>query len=599
MLLMQLLFRLWWLPTLYFFVAAHPSPHHNVTSVENGENPISCVVEQFWNPKLPTPKDWHEHDMNKRLRAWWAEHEKDIKAHGFAAAVGIWALDTPDFDCRLGGSDANCEFQVSCQYRSLNCMSEDDARFAYYLLKSIQNVHAYFNVQAKAIATAASDAAFRKDGFAYHFDHNEQRDLGKLALILGISQALFSLGAAVTPALVPEASAMMAGVWSAGANNLFAGLNNVFLTALETQPQDQGVKAAELGIKMGRTFTEVSKQLVIMNDALMKGETVSDLGDMRKLLESGLWLSYDGFDRIKMIEAFSDRLTAQAINILWRAQKVFIIGGGKCGDGQGVGTGPSDGVWCRESDNTAWYLYHWQDFHGLLSFTDSKYGYIMWPHGMHDLGKGDYARITVKDVIESSVRTYEAQKAAAPPGSMEFKQTAQSELDATIKDIMSGKSVLEEAVRAPFVFTIPVANISKAANGVPTHPPIRLKNKILRPYTTKPKKHQHRAHFCGPIAEGDLSITRHWMDAANMHDFESPIHKCEEIKPYCPINRIPITGDGSSDSTGFVHNPYIEDFCVGGKPPGKDEPGDPDCITDGEGNCFPHAESKLLQELDG
>lgn len=566
---MQLLLRLWSLATLCFCVAAHPSPPHNVTSVERGENPINCTVEQFWNPNLPTPKDWYEHDMNKRLRAWWAEHEEDIKAHGFAAAVGIWALDTPDFDCRLGGSDANCDFQVSCEYPSLNRMSEDDARFAYYLLKSIQKVHAYFNDQVKAIGTAALDAAFRKDGFAYHFDHNEQRDLGALGLILGISQMLFSLGAAVTPAapFVLAENILMAGVYTGAANNLFGGLNNILLRALEKEPADQGVKAAELGIKMGRTFMEISKQLVIMNDVLMKGESVSDLGDMRKMLESGLWLSYDGFDRIKMIEAFSDRLTAQAINILWRAQKVFIIGGGQCGDGQGVGTGPSDGVWCRDSDNTAWYLYHWQDYHGLPTLFDDQYGYIMWPHGMHDLGKGDYVRITVKDVIESSVRTYEAQKAAAPSGFMEFKQTAQSELDAAIKDFMSGRSFLEDTVRAPFVFTIPVANISKAANGIPTDPPIHLKGKILRPYTTKPKDHQHRAHFCGPIAEGDLSVTKHWMDAANMHGFMSPVHKCETIKPYCPINRLPVTGAGSSDPTGFIPNPYLGDFCIGGKSP--------------------------------
>lgn len=295
---------------------------------------------------------------------------------------------------------------------------------------------------------------------------------------------------------------------------------------------------------------------------------------MRKMLESGIWLNYDGFDQVKMIEAFSDRLTAQAINTLWRAQKVFIIGGGKCGDGQGVGDGPSDGVWCRESDNTAWYLYHWEDYLGTIFVGDSQYGYIKQPHGMYDLGKGDYARITVKDVIESSVRTYEAQKAAALPGSMEFKQTSQNVLDATLADLMSGSSFIKDTVRAPFVFTIPVANISKAANGIPTEPQINLKHKILRPYTTNAADHQHRAHFCGPIAEGDLSTTRYWMDVANMHDFKSPIHLCETIKPYCPINRLPESG-----------NPTLEDSCLGGKPPPPPEDPFKVCITPAWGKC--------------
>ena len=161
--------------------------------------------------------------------------------------------------------------------------------------------------------------------------------------------------------------------------------------------------------------------------------------------------------------------------------------------------------------------------------------------------------LTVKDVIESSVRTYEAQKAAALSGPMRFEHTAQDVLDATIEDLSSGRSFLDDTVRAPFVFTIPVANISKAANDIPTHPEIHLKEKILRPYTTE--DHEHRAHFCGPIAEGDVSITRHWFQKANMHGFKSPVHECDDIEPYCIMNKFPeYGGDGLYIPNGFIQN---------------------------------------------
>ena len=248
---MHFIQRLWSLATIYLCVSAHVVPHSDVTSFERRDNPTSCTLEEFWNPNLPTPKDWIEHDMNERFDEWWSEHEEEIEEYGFTTAFGIWALDTPDFGCRLDGSDANCDFQVSCDSDSLNSMSEEDARFAYYLLKAIQNVHTYFNGQREAFETAALSAAFMNDGFAYHFDHNEERDLGSLALILGITQMIFSLGAAVAPAYAAVATATAVGAAAGASNNLFAGLNALLLKAIEEEDDSQGLKAAELGARMG------------------------------------------------------------------------------------------------------------------------------------------------------------------------------------------------------------------------------------------------------------------------------------------------------------------------------------------------------------
>lgn len=215
-------------------------------------------------------------------------------------------------------------------------------------------------------------------------------------------------------------------------------------------------------------------------------------------------------------------LTGQAINQIWRQQKVYIMGGGRCGDNQGIGSGPKEAVYCRESDNTAWYLYHWEDYYSIKTALDTHYGLVRHPHGMYKLGTGDYSAVNITDVIKSSLRAYEV---AA------YNYTPTFALDRAKSAMQQNINPLKEGPSWEGIFTVPVCNISEVANSkLEDDPKYYEKSKILKPYTTK--RHEQRPWWCGPICDGDLIKTKYWIEASNMHGFESFHHKCGGHDPH-------------------------------------------------------------------
>lgn len=253
-----------------------------------------------------------------------------------------------------------------------------------------------------------------------------------------------------------------------------------------------------------------------MNNVLMKGDNFLNSGDIRSYLKGGRWVNFDGIDETATIDGMNTLLTGQAINQLWRHQKVYIMGGGRCGDGQGIGSGPQEGVYCRESDNTAWYLYHWEDYHSIKTALDTQFGLVRHPHGMFELGKGDYSAIHITDVIKSSLQAYEV---AA------YNYTPKFALDRAKSAMGRNINPLKEGPSWEGTFTIPVCNISQAANSnLEDDPKCYERSKILKPYTTT--RHEQRPWCCGPICDGDLIKTKYWIEAANMHGFKSFHHKC-------------------------------------------------------------------------
>jgi len=230
-------------------------------------------------------------------------------------------------------------------------------------------------------------------------------------------------------------------------------------------------------------------------------------------------------------------LTGQAINQLWRHQKLYIMGGGRCGDGQGIGSGPREGAYCRESDNTAWYLYHWEDYHGIKTILDTRFGLVRHPHGMFELGKGDYSAIHIPDVIKSSLRAYETAS---------YSYTPQFALDQAKSAMERNVNPLKEGPSWEGIFTVPVCNISQVANSqLEDDRKYYARSSILKPYTIK--RHEQRPWWCGPICDGDLGKTRHWIEAANMHGFKSFHHACGDRDWH--IEHF-ITDDGYSHEDG-------------------------------------------------
>ena len=129
------------------------------------------------------------------------------------------------------------------------------------------------------------------------------------------------------------------------------------------------------------------------NNQLMHGDAYANTGDIKTYFKNGLFLDFAGVDKNLVTDQMSNMLIGLAVNQLWRTQKIFIMGGGACGDNQGIGQGPQQYSVCR--DGKAWYLYYWQE-NNVISTTSHQWGWVNVPPGGDQLGQGLYAGVTVQ-----------------------------------------------------------------------------------------------------------------------------------------------------------------------------------------------------------
>ncbi|KAL8956484.1 MAG: hypothetical protein Q9183_006294, partial [Haloplaca sp. 2 TL-2023] len=92
----------------------------------------------------------------------------------------------------------------------------------------------------------------------------------------------------------------------------------------------------------------------------------------------GLFLNFPSVDKVALIDSMNAFLIGQAVNQLYRTQKISIMGGGACGDEQGIGSGPQEATVCR--DGKACYLYYWQE-NDAISTTAHQWGWVATPPG--------------------------------------------------------------------------------------------------------------------------------------------------------------------------------------------------------------------------
>jgi hypothetical protein len=208
-------------------------------------------------------------------------------------------------------------------------------------------------------------------------------------------------------------------------------------------------------------------------------------------------------------------LVGTSINQLYRAQKVFIMGGAACGDNQGIGSGPQDtsSYICR--DGKAWYLYYWQE-NNVISTTSHQWGWVASPPGLSQLQQNEFSNIhlNVSHIINSSLDAFNV------AGYNYTTATAQ----ARTEDAITKGWAVPGAYGAAWegIFTIPVCDVSAAIGSN-----INLKQFILQPYG-----HDSRPVWCGPICSGDAEKTKAFIDAANMGGFESPKRLCGQDPGY-------------------------------------------------------------------
>jgi hypothetical protein len=135
------------------------------------------------------------------------------------------------------------------------------------------------------------------------------------------------------------------------------------------------------------------KQIIGGNDQLMAGNEFGGRGDIRAFFKNGTFVNFPGVNATLAIDYMNTMLLAKAVNNLWRRQKVFIMGGGNCNDNSGLGQGPANAKLCR--DGKAWYLYFWKEKSGF-TLKKTQWGWVDIPPGADELGKGEYAGITIE-----------------------------------------------------------------------------------------------------------------------------------------------------------------------------------------------------------
>ncbi|KAL8926287.1 MAG: hypothetical protein Q9208_003009 [Pyrenodesmia sp. 3 TL-2023] len=457
-------------------------------------------VAEFYNQKA---SDWNSNGLDAWLDAWWTTHQADITANsrGFAGAFGRWAVGNPDWSCRDDGSSSNCDFDT-CNDDILNAKG-NETRQAYYVMQSVNRLHSYFSGLSQAFQTASIAAALSKDSWATTFYKDKDvKSVTALKEILNAATTVVGIGAAfagLAPAPV--------GVGVGAASALFAGAVGAAVPLLGTHQDDTLQRSADLGSVLGKIVQEAMKGFISANNILMHGDSFESTGDIRAYLRDGLFLDFGGVDKVAVIEQMNAMLLGQAVNALWRTQKVFIVGGGACGDNQGIGSGPQESSICR--DGKAWYLYWWEEPEGL-KLSRSRYGWMSAPMGADKLGKGDYEGVTVADVINSSLDAYTAARYAYTP----------TTAAARARDALTSGRANPGTAGAAWegVFTIPVCDVGWAVTG-----DIPDKQYILQPLGKK-----YRPHWCGAVCSGDAQTTSEWIEASNMGGFESPKFLCDD-----------------------------------------------------------------------
>ena len=118
---------------------------------------VSCDrVKKFQKPK---PKDWVEHDMDKKFKAWIKKYMGGKKK--LDATWGEWAFGDPNWSCSDDGSEGCTNYD--CDNAILNAKNDDDLRLALYVTQAMINLHSWITGAGEALTQASIFAALSKD----------------------------------------------------------------------------------------------------------------------------------------------------------------------------------------------------------------------------------------------------------------------------------------------------------------------------------------------------------------------------------------------------------------------------------------------------
>ncbi|CAI7653247.1 unnamed protein product [Penicillium discolor] len=506
-----------WATVVLQATAVPYGPSSNKSIRDNSDDPCGPVGEFTKNPTI---EKWTKAETDDWLNDWWTENadKRTSNAHGFAGAFGQYALGQPGWSCQNNGNDANCDIPV-CNNPKINALGKNTEE-TYYVLQALNNLHGFFLGLEQSFNIAAVVAALDNDEIVNNFWHDEnawdptvlKEILNAIATVLGVAVA--GLGApalssvmegTLVPAIAGAASSMVSG-----------GVGAASLAISSTDTSD--ITQANLGHIMAQAVTDIASSFISTNNELMFGNGYGDSGgDIRNYLQGGAWVDYPGLQKNGARDSMIAIMQSMMINSLWRMQRVFILGGGACGDGQDIGRGiadSGDNVICDEN-NRAWYLYYWQRQNVASKKHD---GWVARPWGSDRMGASPlygkdggagpfWKNLNPLDAIRSSLKSFQA------AGNNYDVSTFTSRMG----DIFaSGDNAYSEGASMEGLWTIPVCNVSKTINN-PDYI-YSKKGDILHPYGF-----DERPYWCGPICEMDKDKTTEFYKAANFKDdFEKP-----------------------------------------------------------------------------
>ena len=154
--------------------------------------------------------------------------------------------------------------------------------------------------------------------------------------------------------LIPEP---LIGSLASGTSALFGGGVGATSPLVGTHQDDTFQKSAALGAALSTIVLGAMDGFTSSDNELTKGNNYDNMGDIRSYFKDGMFVAFGGVDKNAVTNTMNTFVIGNAVIVLWRTQKIFIMGGGACGDRQGIGSGPQDYNVC--SNGQAWYLYYW------------------------------------------------------------------------------------------------------------------------------------------------------------------------------------------------------------------------------------------------
>ncbi|KAK4868241.1 hypothetical protein LT330_007439 [Penicillium expansum] len=495
-----------------------PSPNKSIRDSSN--DPCGPVGKFTQNPTI---EKWNNAKTDDWLNNWWTENadQRTSSPYGFAGAFGQYALGQPGWSCQNNGNDANCDIPV-CNNPKINALGKSTEE-TYYVLQALNNLHGFFLGLEQSFNIAAVVSALDNDEIVNNFWHDENKwDPTALKEILNAIATV--LGVAVAGLGAPALSEMMKGsllptIAGAASGMVSGGVGAASIAVSSTDTSD--ITQANLGHIMAQAVNDIAGSFISTNNELMFGHGYgSSSEDIRTYLQGGSWVNYPGLQKNGARDSMIAIMQSMMINSLWRMQRVFIIGGGACGDGQDIGhgiAGSGDNTIC-DDNNRAWYLYYWQKQNGPSTKTD---GWVARPWGSDRMGASPiyqgsgpfWKNLNPLDAVKSSLKSFQA---AGNNYSVSTMTSRMGEIFA------SGANAYSEGASMEGVWTIPVCDVSKTINN-PDYI-YSKKGDILHPYG-----YDERPYWCGPICGMDKDITTEFYKAANFKDgFEKPfLSGCE------------------------------------------------------------------------